>query len=487
MKQPHLVAVATLALGALGALGGVAAADRPIDLMVEVPLDPATVPANVNSKVVYLNSCKPNGCVIRQGTPSSLTDSWYAQGTLTPFSDSDATWQGVVRCIRETFSAFDVDFTEVDPGTAPHFEIMIAGTSTDIGLSANVGGISPYSCSSAYYPNSLVFDFSKTWSGDVNEICAVAAQEIAHSFTLDHTTTASDPLTYFKYTGRRAFPSAAVQCGSDCTNSSTHYCVAGDTGCRAPNVGINGAPACTGSPPQNHPCACTGNSTQNAVQTITALFGARAAIPPPTVTLTFPTAGAPQTAGFPVRSDVTLYLDLAKVELIVDGASTQSLLAGPYIFNAPATLTTGVHHVEVRATDVKGTIGSAKVDVTVVPPCQKPADCADTTQTCVGGRCVPGSGVQGGLGSVCTDNTGCASGQCGSDGAGHRYCVEPCAPATAGSCPSNFDCLASGATGVCWPAANNGGGGGCATDAPAGPLLFGLGLAALILRRRRTA
>jgi hypothetical protein len=463
---------------------GVAAAERPRDLVVPVSpsdLDPATVPPQVNTKVLFLNNCKPNGCAIHRGTPNSQSDTWYASGTLTPFSDSDATWDAVVRCVRQTFAPFDITITTTDPGTAPHFEIMIAGSSGDIGLPSNVGGISPSACGMSYFPNSLVFDFSKTWAGKVDEICAVAAQEIAHSFTLDHSTDASDPLTYFGYAGRRAFRDAQVQCGSDCTTGAGRPCMAGDTGCRAPD-----GSSCFGSPQQSHACTCTGSQTQNSVQTITSLFGARAAIPPPTVMVTYPLAGAAVTPGFQVRADVTPYLDLATVALSIDGVALQMVASAPYIFNAPATMAKGTHHVQVVATDIKGTQGMQTVDVVIGDPCTKPADCPDNTQTCVGGRCVPGAGVQGGLGTTCTANTECSSGLCGSDGTGTRYCVETCDPTKTGICPPGFACLGSAPSGVCWPSADSGGGGGggCASGSSGGPILLGLAFAALVLRRR---
>jgi len=96
--------------------------------------------------------------------------------------------------------------------------------------------------------------------------------------------------------------------------------------------------------------------------------------------------------------------------------------------------------------------------------------------------------MQGGLGSTCTMNSDCASGQCADDGAGHMYCVSSCTPSSS-TCPSNFSCVdTGGGAGVCWPGgSDNGGGGkgGCNAGGNNGTVLLGLGFAALLVTRRR--
>ena len=153
------------------------------------------------------------------------------------------------------------------------------------------------------------------------------------------------------------------------------------------------------------------------------------------------------------------------------------------MWNAPATLGQGNHIVKVIGYDIGGTPAEVSITVTIGKPCGKASDCAGG-QTCVEGRCVAGSDVDGGLGTTCTTNTDCKSGQCGSDGAGNSYCVEVCNPGANG-CPSGFGCLEAGGGGVCWPGAGDGG--GCSAgsgSAEAGFLSLGLG-ALLITRRRR--
>jgi hypothetical protein len=158
---------------------------------------------------------------------------------------------------------------------------------------------------------------------------------------------------------------------------------------------------------------------------------------------------------------------------------------GPFVFNAPATLANGPHKVEITAYDPHQTPGKATVDVIVGPPCKGSDDCSNATDVCVGGRCVPGSGVNGGLGTSCGMATDCLSGQCASDGT-NSYCVEQC---NVGDCPSDFGCLDVGnGTSVCWPGYDDGSGGGCGCQSNrGGPLgmLLALALMVVTCRRRR--
>ncbi|MDX2092749.1 MAG: Ig-like domain-containing protein [Kofleriaceae bacterium] len=447
---------------------------RPRTERVWVDIDPSTVLPAVNSNKIYLNNCKPNGCVVRGGGSASSLDgsgyqgTWPINGTrtLTPFSGSDATWNNVVACVKDVFTRFGVEITTTNPSPAPHFEIMIAGSPTDLGMSPSTGGVSQFSCGQQYIPNSLVFAFQKVWGSDVEEICSTAAQEIAHSFTLDHVTDASDPLTYFGYSGRRQFKDAQVQCGSDCVNGVSPF-----------NA------QCTGNNRQNHPCACTGQNTQNSVQTIKALFGSGTPTPP-VVKIINPKLGAVVAPGFPVNVEATDDNGIGRVELYVNNTLAQTLISQPFAFNAPMSLGQGTHNVKAIAFDLFGTSGEATTSVVIGDPCSKPADCTKDTDTCIGGRCVPGPGTQGGLGTTCNSGLECASGQCAQDSAGSKYCVESC-ELGAGQCPDDFGCLDAGGKGVCWPGYDDGTGGICSAGGSGGAITMGLAFASLLFARRR--
>jgi Big-like domain-containing protein len=452
-------------------------ADRPRDFTFTDPfVQPLSGTPPYNT--LFLNRCA-SGCIVSgpSTTDSRVDHSSIVSGshTLTAFPYGDTVWQQVVACVKDTFAPFNVNVTDVDPGTANHFEIMIAGNPGDLGLPSTYGGVSPNGCGGApgsyYIPNALVFDFAAVWQGDVEEICSTAAQEIAHSFALDHSYNAADPMTYFSFQGRRYFQDSADPCGSDCVSGQSP---AGQT--------------CSGPNNQQHACICTGSSTQNSYQSLRTLFGP-GTIPPPMVAITNPKYGASVNPGFNVTATATGANNAAitKVELRVDNMLVMPVLTSfPYAFNAPSTLANGSHHVEVTAYDAHQTTGKAAIDVNIGPPCTKPSDCPNATDTCIGGRCVPGPGVQGGLGSPCTDGSMCAEGQCASDGTA-MYCVSSCMP---GQCPSGFGCLltnpADPSTGVCWPGYDDGTGGCCSAARDGrGFIVLAFGVLLFAGRRRR--
>ncbi|MBX3159147.1 MAG: hypothetical protein KF773_24475 [Deltaproteobacteria bacterium] len=431
-----------------------------------VDIDPSEVTPAVNSKTIFLNFCQPNGCVVKPGPPNSINNTWNINGqrTLRAFSNSDTVKNAVVMCMRDVFGPFGVEITTTDPAPAAHFEIMIAGRPQDLGMSAGIGGVSPFSCQQ-FIPNSLVFDFSDVWNGNVEEICSTAAQEIAHSFALDHVTDPSDPLTYFGFNGRRRFKDAPVQCGSDCVQGQSPF---GD--------------ACSGPNQQNHRCACSGQQTQNSFQTIKALFGDGTPTPPD-VRIVQPKSGANVQPGFPIGVEMTDDQSPGRVEFRVDGQLILTAPKAPYAANAPMNLAAGTHTVEVSGFDIYEAKTVATVQVYIGPPCNGEADCPMESDACIGGRCVPGPSVVGGLGSPCDAGPDCASNQCLSDSNGNRHCVEDCELGK-GQCPSNFGCLDAGGHGICWPGYDDGTGGGCNAGG-AGSLAIGLSMVMLALARRR--
>jgi MYXO-CTERM domain-containing protein len=463
----------TRILGALAVLCLVttsALAERPRAVYVPMPVtDPNPT---VSSNVIFLNNCQPSGCVVRNvgGVDDSTHDySSIGQGTVQPFMYDATTWNDVVGCVKNVFAPFNVQIVATRPSSGSYLEILVAGVPQNIGQGSGVGGIAPFRCQS-YQANALVFDFANVWQGSVEEICATAAQEIAHTWSLDHSTDASDPMTYYSFQGIKQFDNKTQQCGSDCINGQSPL-----------------GQACSGSPAQQHPCYCTGSETQNSYAEILALFGPGTETPP-TVAIVNPHDGDNVQPGFPVGATATSpYGAVPKAELRVDGTLVTTLTSQPFAFNAPSSLAPGNHTVEVTAYDVHGVTGKQQISVYIGAPCKKPADCPESTQTCVGGRCVAGPGVQGGLGMACTMNTQCASGQCATDGT-NMYCVVPC---MTGQCPTGFGCeLTSGNMGVCWPGVSDGGGGGggggCSTDGGGKPLLFVLtSLAGLLVVRRK--
>jgi len=461
-------------------LSAPALADQRRDQMFfeNVVTPPQLTPAgSVPYNTIFLNRCAGN-CPIRPGTTDSRTNTSSlagASGQVRAFKGTDAQWQQIVDCVKDTFGVFNVNVTDVDPGTAPHFEIMVAGYSSDLQnpqIGSSTFGVSPFTCNGAYLDEALVFDFANQFIDNPGafgtnsieeEICATAAQEISHAWTLDHVVINSDPMTYKLFVGRRYFAQGGVQCGSDCVNGKGPF---GQT--------------CTG---QNHACACTGQQTQNEIATLDALFGAGPGTPP-TVTITNPHPGDNVQAGFSitVSSVDNGPQPMSKVELRIDGTLIDTQTSGsPNTFTAPTSLAVGQHTIEATSYDAQMTPGKGSIQVTTGPPCTKDSECQTMGDVCIGGRCVAGPSLAGGLGMPCMNNPDCSSQVCGSDGT-HSYCVEPC---MTGQCPSGFSCLLQGSAGVCWPGGSDGGGGGGCDVAPGGAISSGLLFGALVLARRR--
>ena len=158
------------------------------------------------------------------------SDIVHGSHVLGAFPYGDDAWNSVVSCVKDTFSSFNVQVTDVDPGTASHFEIMIGGLPADLGFPTNVGGVSPNGCGQTYIPNALVFDFANVWSrarrraaGCIEDICSTAAQEIAHSFALDHSTNAADPMTYFDYTGAGTSRTKRIRAAATASTASARW------------------------------------------------------------------------------------------------------------------------------------------------------------------------------------------------------------------------------------------------------------------------
>lgn len=461
-------------------------AERPIDGwdpgIVRLEPVPPTPPQLISYNKIYLNRCA-NGCPIAVGTSNSIADRWQigSPRTLTKFPYSDETWNKVVTCVKDVFSPYNVEIVTTNPGSVNHFEIMIAGSPLDLGMNANIGGVAPGGCNSPLtVDNALVFDFAAVWGSGtscsqrcIEDICATAAQEIGHVFSgMDHVIIKEDPMTYFNSTTRKYFQKVSGQCGSDCVSG------------KGP-----GNVTCTGTGSQNHACRCTGQQTQNADEIIKGLFGYGPGTPP-TVTIKNPAADITLQPGFKINVEATDDGgNISKVELKIDGTVVGTVMAPPYDFTSPLTLTPGAHKIEAVAYDGPGTPGTALVSVRIGPPCESSADCPSTTDVCAGGRCVAGPSVTGGLGSTCTDSAMCIGGICGSDGTS-MYCAEPC---KVGECPEDFGCIDDGSgmgTGVCWPGYDDGSGGcGCQSNQSGGALSFGLLFAVTVFtwRRRRSS
>jgi hypothetical protein len=350
--------------------------------------------------------------------------------------------------VKATFAPFDITVTDASPGNVPHFENLVGGKISDITSDPdlqNAGGVAPFDCGEI--PNAIVYTFD-VYGPDAEQLCWTSAQEVAHAFGLDHQFLQKDPMTYLQGDLPKRFRDIDAQCGER----------------------------------ELRACSC-GRATQNSYRLIVGQFGVGAPTPPD-VAIKYPEEGRPVQPGFPVVVDAQDDVRVEKVELYVDGAlagETTAPIADVFELASPE-LAAGPHTLEVRATDVQGIVGTTTQAIDMGPPCTPSTICTGT-DVCVDGVCLPGPEEPGGLGAICQSDTECLSHRCADGGESFKHCVEECDLANAASCPSEFSCVSAGADGVCWPTPDA----GCcdAGTRPQGPLLLGLGVAAVLVRRRR--
>lgn len=171
------------------------------------------VVGRAESRTIYLDR---DGVVLRPGDNDSAQNisSVVTQPTVIAGWDiDDGTWSETVACVRDMYSRFDVVVTDRDPGDVPHIEAVFGGHPADVGLPDNVAGVSPFTTDCAIIERSIVFTFTDVIEDDAQVMCEVMAQEIAHSYGLDHELLPEDPMTYLTYFGNRSFQDEMADCG----------------------------------------------------------------------------------------------------------------------------------------------------------------------------------------------------------------------------------------------------------------------------------
>ena len=196
------------------------------------------------SRTIFLNR---SGVTLRPGINDSRlqTSSIVETPTsITPWEIDDQMWSETMDCMRDLFEPFDVVVTDKDPGMVPHIEGVFGGHPSDVGLPDNVAGVSPFTSDCSVIESSVVFTFTDVLPDDARLMCEIMAQEIAHSYGLDHQMLPEDPMTYLDYPGERTFQDEDALCGE----FEARPCGIGGSFCRA---------------------------TQNSVQLLTQRLGAR--------------------------------------------------------------------------------------------------------------------------------------------------------------------------------------------------------------------
>jgi hypothetical protein len=301
-------------------------------------LPPRNTPifAVAQSRIIYMNK---GGVTLSPGNNDARTNrSTLVNSTVAvpAWNASATTWNGVMTCFRDMFSRWDVQIVDVDPGNVPHMEAIFTPSPSTIGMSSGVGGVSPFTQDCSVIENSIVFTFTNAFGGNAQTLCEVMAQEVAHSYGLDHEMLASDPMTYLSYSGKRTFKDQTVACGEYQNRS----CGIGGSVCR-PN--------------------------QNSVQLLNARLGTADLIAP-MLTITSPADGATVEPGFPVMASATDNIAVKSATLLVDDAVvTMEPSAGPYNWATDAALPPGTHSISVEVTDGKNP-QKQTIHITVATP-----------------------------------------------------------------------------------------------------------------------
>lgn len=300
------------------------AAPPPRTMLVPVPAGPSVPLPLAGPQLLYLNDCKPSGCVVKPGTDDSrVNQSSIVRQThlIEPYAGDPIIWDAVVACVRENYAPFGIDVVTTDPGNVPHFEAVVAGLPTQIAYPDGVAGVSPYTCE--VIPNAITYTFANVAPNDALALCWTASQESAHAFGLEHAMLAGDAMTYVVNPPRKRFLDEMGCIGSQ--------------GCCQPAL----------------ECRC--NRTQiNSYRRLLAVLGPRPT--PPTVTIATPADGDVVAQGFQIEVATEDTDGIAKVEIVIDGALAATLTSPPFALATDPALAPGTHTIVARAEDTLGAI-----------------------------------------------------------------------------------------------------------------------------------
>lgn len=326
MNVVRLIGAATFAAGVASAHAAPPALRTMLVPVERVPPLAAPLPG---PNVLYVNDCKPAGCTVSPGIEDSRTNksSIVTQSrVLPPYGDDAATWDAMLACVRENYAPFNITVVTTDPGTAPHYEVMVAGDSTDLGLPAGIGGVAPFAC--GVVPNGLAFAFAKFAPADALAQCWTASQESAHVFGLEHSMLATDAMTYALTPARKRFVDETA-------------CI-GTQGCCQPAA----------------ECLC-GPTTINTYQRLAAVLGEIEG----TITIASPADGDVVPSGFPIEVAVVAPRPARSVEVSIDDVLFARFAAPPYALNADASLALGTHTITARFESATGTTQTTMISV----------------------------------------------------------------------------------------------------------------------------
>jgi hypothetical protein len=422
--------------------------------------------------LVYVNRCV-GGCTIHGGaleddarTHTSKIPPKPTDYILSEFPHDDADWNAIVSCLKDVWSPYDIEITETQPALTESAwgEAIIAGSPGQIGVPEEFGGFAPLDelCRSLNFPISFTFANVFTGPDRIDLICAVASQEIAHTYGLDHSyefldgsSSCSDPMTYrFDCGGQKFFRNNIAKCGED----------------------------------QERGCRC--GPTQNSHLLLFGRIGAGTPTTTTTVSITSPLDGATISDRSMILAPAFGQRGITRVAIRLNTYLWETLPGAPfgpdgqpeteYRYTLPADVPDGIIDIEVEVRDDLDTISVARVTVTKGEPCVTADTCA-VGQYCDAGRCIwdPPAGA---VGDACEYPQFCIGERCDTHD-GQSFCTQSCLEGL-DSCPAGTECVLDGGGNYCWPVSDS----GCCSSSRRMPwtsLLLALGVVVLAMRRRR--
>jgi MYXO-CTERM domain-containing protein len=420
-------------------------------------------------------SCGGGGCTCSGGSAGTYVIDEFKNYMGQTGSAADDEWNQIVQCVREVYSPYNVTVTDAKPMNAiSHTQGIVAGAPANIGYAGlGVGGIAAGSLGCAPQDNVISFSFANIFTsssqrGRVLALCAVVAQETAHSFGLDHSyeypdgrSACNDPMTYrTDCGGQKFFRNESMRCG--------------ERGVR--------------------PCACGG--LQNSHARLLSIFGPGTPLTgPPTLSVSAPADGDTVPNLVPVIATAFAQRGVFRLELWLNGYKWHTIQGAvfgstgqpetTYALAFPASVPDGVIDIVVKAyDDIDAEAVSPTITVTKGAPCTSAATCLEGQQ-CEAGKCFwdPPTGQ---LGDACSYPQFCVSGNC-LDKDGDEYCTQACVVGVSDSCPTGFACEGGAGQGGLCVFSDGAGDGGCCSSGSTGktPALLSLVVVALVLRRRR--
>jgi hypothetical protein len=236
MGSTKFAAFAALSLACTsGGGGGFADADADADADTDADSDADTDSDTGEGATFALYLPRDGGEYATGPDDARVNRASAASGTAPAWAYGDAAWNELLGCVRDLFSPFAIDVTDVEPpADEPYIEAVTTGSNTDFGFAEGYQGIGPAGCAPLTW--AVVFAFT---TGDPEWTCHTTAQVTGTALGLDHVVPCEDGMSIDRC-GEKTFRDTESECGDFTAR----------------------------------PCAC-GGETQNSHQALLEVLGAR--------------------------------------------------------------------------------------------------------------------------------------------------------------------------------------------------------------------